>query len=1669
MAVAASTVLGALSVSGAQSAAAQAAPQRGQLRASAQAGQDWPTFLHDVGRSSSTTEAILTPANVPYLRLKWSYLTGGIVAASPAVVGGVVYVGSWDGNQYAFNGTTGAVIWKTALGTTHDPVCAPPNLGITSSPTVANGVVYVGGGDSYWYALNASNGAVLWKVFTGDNTQAGAHYNWSSPLILGNFAYIGIASTCDAPLVQGQLLKVDLTSHQVVATANFVPNGQVGGGVWTTPTYDAATNTIFVSTGTLNLYSQTLSQAVVSLDATSLAVRDHWQLPFEAAVSDSDWGTTPTLTTDSQGRQLLSLANKNGILYTLLRNKLAAGPVWQRQIAIGGDCPTCGDGSIASGSFSNGVLYYGGGSNVDANGIGHGGSVTAFDPGTGRVLWYHPTNQPVIGALTVANGVVFDPQGQVFEALDATTGAAIWDYKLAGGTYAAPAISNGIVYIGGVDSQVHAFGLPASLPPPPPADPKCPSGFTCQDLSNPGIAGSEKVNADGSVTVTASGNWRLDGDQSRIITTPASGDFQVSVQDVSETKGNLKGYAQPQLGIVIRQSAALGAPFYAALQDPTYPAEGENVANLIMYYRDTWGGPIVELTQNYPQTFPRYVMVQRHGDAFQTLFSSDGTHYTLISGTIHTIVMPTTLMVGMAVASGDPNATTTAVYQKFTIAPPTQAYIEQNTAHPCPAPWKCWDIGAGSPIGDQTLANGVWTLQGGGPGIAGSTDTLHFVYQPLAGDGSISARLTSLGNTSPQAQAALVMRADTSMASTYYGIVINSAGTATVEWRQNNGIHTRTTVALPTQTLPAWLQVSRYTDTAHTPNQTYYSALTSTNGTTWSQVPGSTVALDLGAHPLAGIAGSSNAPRTQNPSTWDNVSISTTRVAPPGVCPGAYTCADVGQGYQAGSQTVNNGTWQFAAGGSDIWDVYDMFHFVYQPLTADGTVSARVVSTGPTTPTYDDQWEKAGVMLRQTTDPQSPYYGVFETPKHGVVVQWRSAQAGTTSQVVGPVVSPVYPLYLMVGRWQDPHPGGALYYTAYTSTDNVNFTAIPGSTIALALPGTLLAGIAADSNQEKYTLPVTFDNLALFDTEPVPPGACPAAVAGCADIGGATPGGTQTLTNGTLTMNVGGGDIWSNSDQFHLVWQNLSGDGVVSARVASQQNTAAWAKAGVMLRATTDPASPYYAFLATPGHGLAVQYRTILGAGTTQLLVPGQAPAFLEVARFTDGGGTTYYTSYTSADGTTWSQVPGSTVSFTMPAAVLAGWAGDPFSQTTGGQVILDHLAVTQGAPMPAGLCPVGWACADVGAATPAGAQNLASGAWTVQGGGGDIWGAADQFRFLSRPAGGDGTISADVTSQQATNPWAKAGLMMRSTTDPGSAYYAVLVTPAHGLVVQWRTAQGASSDQLAVAGATPLYVEISRWTDSTATTPVTYYSALTSPDGTTWTAVPGSAIALTLQPNFLEGIAVTSHNTTQLSQVGLTAVTLGTTSTEPPGVCSASYTCTDIGAATPTGTQTQSPSAWSISGGGGDIWGTADQFHFVAQAMPGDGTASAHVASVTNTNAWSKAGLMLRADTTAGAAYYAVFVTPGNNLVVQYRTAAGATSNQPVLLASTGAPLFLRITRTGTTFVALTSADGTTWTAVAGSSVSLPGLTGTLLAGMAVTSHDTTRVATARFDTVSL
>jgi outer membrane protein assembly factor BamB len=441
------------------------APARLAAAATAASASDWPTFLHDPGRTAASADSTFSPTNAAKLTRAWAFATNGVVAASSTVVGGTVYVGSWDGFEYALDVVTGNPKWRTFLGiTSGGPSCAePPVAGVSSVAAVEDGVVYVGGGDAYWYALDANTGGVLWRVFTGDNSALGGHYNWSSPLLYNGYAYIGIASLGDCPLVQGELLQVSLSTHQVVNTFKVVPDGQTGGGIWTSPSVDPASNTVYVTTG--NTYDANLafSQSIIALDGTALALKGSWTVPPASAVPDSDWGTTPTVFDDASGRHLVAAINKNGVAYAFNRNDVSSGPVWQRQIAVGGECPICGNGSVSSGAFGNGRLYLAGGNTV-INGVAAQGSVRALDPATGAIIWEHPAPAPILGALAYVNRLVVDGTGSTVEVLDAGSGTALWTYTTGARIYAAPSVAEGTLFAASEDHNVYAFTAPTSAP-----------------------------------------------------------------------------------------------------------------------------------------------------------------------------------------------------------------------------------------------------------------------------------------------------------------------------------------------------------------------------------------------------------------------------------------------------------------------------------------------------------------------------------------------------------------------------------------------------------------------------------------------------------------------------------------------------------------------------------------------------------------------------------------------------------------------------------------------------------------------------------------------------------------------------------------------------------------------------------------------------------------------------------------------------------------------------------------------------------------------------------------------------------------------------------------------------------------------------------------------------
>ena len=103
---------------------------------------------------------------------------------------------------------------------------------------------------------------------------------------------------------------------------------------------------------------------------------------------------------------------------------------------------------------------------------------------------------------------------------------------------------------------------------------------------------------------------------------------------------------------------------------------------------------------------------------------------------------------------------------------------------------------------------------------------------------------------------------------------------------------------------------------------------------------------------------------------------------------------------------------------------------------------------------------------------------------------------------------------------------------------------------------------------------------------------------------------------------------------------------------------------------------------------------------------------------------------------------------------------------------------------------------ADIGSPgkTGSGSFNSSTGAWTVSGGGSDIWNNSDQFNFASASVTGNATLTTEVTSLNAVDPWTKAGLMFRDGSGATAPNVALVVTGSNGISFQWRRYNGDSS-----------------------------------------------------------------------------------------------------------------------------------------------------------------------------------------------------------------------------------------------------------------------------------
>ena len=364
--------------------------------------------------------------------------------------------------------------------------------------------------------------------------------------------------------------------------------------------------------------------------------------------------------------------------------------------------------------------------------------------------------------------------------------------------------------------------------------------------------------------------------------------------------------------------------------------------------------------------------------------------------------------------------------------------------------------------------------------------------------------------------------------------------------------------------------------------------------------------------------------------------------------PSPWGHADVGAPTLAGSASHTSGVFTIDAAGTDIWGTSDQFQFVYQPVSGDVEVIARVRGV-----TNQHAWSKAGVMIRSTLAANSAHAFAVVSAANGVHFQRRGAAgAVSTSTAASTMLPPAWVRAVRTGNT----------VTTYWSTTGSSWTTI--GSVTLPLGASAYVGIAVTSHNAGARTTATVSDVSVI-RKGLPQGQQNR------DIGSPTVAGAASYSAGVYTAKGAGIDIWSAADQFQFVYQPMTGNAEVVARVASLTAVNAWSKAGVMIREALTAESRHASMFASVSKGYAFQRRPDTGGLSVHTSGgSGAPPGWVRLVRTGD-----LFEAYRSADGASWTRVGSDTIPMANTVYVGLAVTSHDASRTT--TAVLDRVKIT--------------------------------------------------------------------------------------------------------------------------------------------------------------------------------------------------------------------------------------------------------------------------------------------------------------------------------------------------------------------------------------------------------
>lgn len=622
-----------------------------------------------------------------------------------------------------------------------------------------------------------------------------------------------------------------------------------------------------------------------------------------------------------------------------------------------------------------------------------------------------------------------------------------------------------------------------------------------------------------------------------------------------------------------------------------------------------------------------------------------------------------------------------------------------------------------------------------------------------------------------------------------------------------------------------------------------------------------------------------------------------------------------------------------------------------------------------------------------------------------------------------------------------------------------------GATLISALAGTLFFALRVIA--QSAAVPSDFPNWQMQDVGVV-----------------GVPGSTEPALAGGMVVAGAGADIWGGADGFHFAYQEIEGDVEIVARLDSMEKTHAWAKAGVMIRASLSESSPHAMVAMAPEKGatfirrqgtaqwshddahqavriidkngrLTYQQRgSAVDDRVDDSATAGPIPRWIKLVRRGQ-----VIQAFDSADGKAWSWL--GTEELKLQARCFVGLAVTSHDASRTCRAEFSGIRIETPAALTSRAAQTGRG--DGLSATYYPKKNLSGNGLSRVDPNIDFdWGSGSPMEGIGRndfSVRWEGELEAQFTepygihliSDDRARLWINGDLLIDEWTEHAEQVSTALVNLEAGkrYLVRVEHFENRGRAVARLLWSSP----------STPRQPIPQSQLYSRPADADGDGLPDLyELAQGLNPTDPRDAEAPDGSITRQQRYAKSL----DAAVEARRV--GSWLHQDVGQVGPSGSARLNGKSWAVSGAGPDIWANADGFHFVYQPVPGNGAFVARVGQQEATDPWAKAGIMIRESLEAGSRHVLLAATPGHGLVFLKREETQGTTSMESAAADVVGP-WLKLVRQGTFVSAYASSDGSTWAWIGAQDLPIGAAP---LVGLAVNSHDNARLGAVVFEDVS-